>query len=81
MKTTLDIADHILLRAKEAARCHQRTLRSLAEEGLVAVLERLESGERAAVCPVTFKGDGLSAEFADKGWNDIRDAAYEGRGA
>lgn len=80
MKTTIDIADHILLRAKDAARNHHRTLRSLAEEGLVTVLERLEAGERAEIQPVTFKGDGLAEEFADKGWNDIRDAAYEGHG-
>lgn len=80
MKTTIDIADHILLRAREAARRHRRTLRSLTEEGLVTVLERLESGEQAVICPVTFKGDGLTEEFAGKGWNDIRDAAYEGHG-
>jgi len=81
MKTTIDIADHILLRAKEAARRHRRTVRSLTEEGLVAVLERLESEEQATVRPITFGGDGLTEEFAGKGWAAIRDAAYEGRGS
>jgi len=81
MKTTLDIADNILLRAKELARRRHRTLRSLAEEGLVAVLEGLESEEQAVIRPVTFGGNGLTEEFAHKGWSEIRDAAYEGHGA
>ena len=76
MKTTIDISDHILMRAKQAAGRHRRTLRSLAEEGLVTVLDRLESGVEPVVCPVTFRGNGLTAAFVGKGWSDIRDAAY-----
>lgn len=80
MKTTLDISDNILLRAKHVARLKHRTLKSLTEEGLVKVIESLESEKTVDIKPVTFKGQGLSCEFAGKSWVDIRDAAYEGRG-
>lgn len=81
MKTTLDISDNILLRAKRVARKKHRTLKSLAEEGLVNVLDQLEKDTKVEITPVTFKGKGLSREFADKSWSEIRDAAYEGHGA
>ncbi len=81
MKTTLDIADTTLLRAKAMAKQTNRTLRSLVEEGLITVLERNESTEAIRVRPITFKGDGLSPEFSGKGWSEIRDASYQGHGA
>lgn len=41
MKTPIDIADDLLLRAKREAEASRTTLRSLIEEGLRPVLERL----------------------------------------
>jgi hypothetical protein len=76
MKTTIDVADPILLRAKEAAGRQRRTLRSLVEEGLVLVLDRLDTPDPHVVRPVTFRGSGLTEAFAGKGWAAIRDAAY-----
>ena len=81
MKTTLDISDNIMLRAKALARKRHRTFRSLAEQGLLSVIEQLEAEEAVSVTPVTFGGNGINAEFAGKGWSEIRDAAYEGHGA
>lgn len=79
MKTTIDVADTILLRAKEAAGRQHRSLRSLVEEGLVLVLDQLETPEPHVVRPVTFRGNGLTKAFAGKGWAEIRDAAYGNR--
>ena len=31
--------------------------------------------------PVTFRGDGLTDEFKNAGWDKIRDEIYRGRGA
>lgn len=81
MKTTLDVSDNLLARAKELARRERVTLRSLAEEGLEHVLAERESAPPCKVDPVTFKGEGLSAEFRGASWQMIRDAAYEGRGS
>ncbi len=80
MKTTMDISDNILLRAKQVARERNRTVKSLTEQGLLTVLDQLEAEKKASIKPVTFKGKGLSPEFADRGWSEIREAAYEGHG-
>jgi hypothetical protein len=76
MKTTLEISDHLLARAKVVARRRKRTLRSLTEEGLRRVLEAEEAAGKSPLEPVTFKGHGLRPEFADASWKEIRDAAY-----
>jgi hypothetical protein len=74
MKTTIEIADSLLLRAKARARERHITLRSLIEESLAATLE--QPVRTAQVKPVTFKGNGLSREFEDASWNKIRNAIY-----
>jgi hypothetical protein len=74
MKTTIEIADGLLLRAKVRAREKQITLRSLIEESLAATLDQPVSATQ--VKPVTFKGKGLSREFEGVSWDHIRDAIY-----
>ena len=74
IKTTIEIADSLLLRAKARARERRITLRSLIEESLAATLDRPVPATR--VEPVTFKGKGLSREFEGASWDQIRDAIY-----
>jgi hypothetical protein len=81
MKTTIEISDSILSKAKQLAREQNVTLRSLTEEGLRKVIEERSSRRPSRVSPVTFRGEGLSPEFKGATWEQIRDAAYEGRGA
>ena len=59
MKTTVDIADDLLLRAKREAEASQTTLRSLIEEGLREVLGRKALSKQKSIKPVTFRGRGL----------------------
>jgi hypothetical protein len=80
MKTTLDISDSLLSRAKQLAREQKVTLRSLAEEGFRMVIEKRARRGPCKVRPVTFRGEGLSPEFKGESWERIREAAYEGRG-
>ena len=79
MKTTLEISDHLLARAKEVAPRRKTTLRSLTEEGLRYVVEADETKDRKAIVPVTMGGSGLSPKFQGASWTAIRDAAYHQR--
>ena len=76
MKTTVDIADDLLLRAKREAEASQTTLRSLIEEGLREVLGRKALSKQKPIKPVTFRGRGLQPAFRGKGWDAIRDTIY-----
>ncbi|MFK7850045.1 MAG: DUF2191 domain-containing protein [Akkermansiaceae bacterium] len=74
MKTTIEIADNLLIRAKRRAKEKQITLKSLIEESLAASLDQpLQSKQ---VAPVTFSGKGLTEEFEGASWDKIRDAIY-----
>lgn len=74
MKTTVDIADDLLLRAKREAEASHTTLRSLIEDGLREILGRKAAAKRRPVKPVTFRGKGLQREFRGKSWEAIHDA-------
>jgi len=74
MKTTIEISEPLLLRAKARARERRITLRSLIEESLAAALDQTQLSER--VQPVTFKGKGLSREFEGASWDQTREAIY-----
>ncbi len=74
MKTTIEIADNLLIRAKDRAREKNITLRSLIEESLATTLDQPLPSKRVA--PVTFKGKGLTREFEGASWAEIRDAIY-----
>lgn len=74
MKTTIEISDNLLIRAKKRAKEKRITLRSLIEESLAASLDQPLPSKQ--VSPVTFKGKGISKEFEGASWDKIRDAIY-----
>jgi len=77
MKTTIEIADDLLVRAQQVARRRKTTLRALTEEGLRMVLCKDEPGRAASLPPlVTFGGDGFTREFKDSNWEQIRDEIF-----
>lgn len=75
MKTTLDIADDLLLRAKKVAQQQGVTVRTLVEAGLTVVLQ--EAPAKPIITPVTFGGKGKQAEVAMAPWETIRDTIYK----
>jgi len=82
MKTTVDIADPILLRSKALARRRGTTLRRLIEEGLDRlVAESAEQRRPFKLRRIKFSGGGFTPEFNGAGWDAVRDAIYQGRGA
>ena len=74
MKTTIEISDNLLIRAKKRAREKHITLRSLIEESLAASLDQPLPTKR--VVPLTFIGKGLSRDFEGDSWEEIRYEIY-----
>ncbi len=77
MKTTIDIADDVLSRAKQLAHREKTTLKVLAEEGLRLVLERRLVQSTVKIEPVVFTGNGLQPGLPDDFVDNIRDWAYQ----
>jgi hypothetical protein len=78
VKTTIEISDNHLNRAKELAAREKTTLKELAEEGLELVLSRHGHGTAARIKPVVVQGQGLSDALKGKSWAEIRDEIYRG---
>lgn len=81
MKTTIDIADHIMEQSRQIARDQRLTFRELVEQGLLLAVEEHSRSRTRSISPVTVNGKGLSPEFRKADWSRIRDAAYKGHGA
>lgn len=80
MKTTLDIADDLLLRTKKVAKQQGVTVRSLVEKGLVLALEQ-NTPKKTQVKPVTFLGKGRQKTVETASWETLRDVIYNIRQA
>jgi hypothetical protein len=78
MKTTIDIADDLLMRAKQTAQRESITLRELAEEGLRLALARREQRKRGEIRPVVVGGD---QPAPDMSWPSLRDLLYGDEGS
>jgi len=81
MKTTIDIADALLARAKEWAAADGLTLRALVEEGLRRVLAERDTAEPFRMRRASFAGRGLHPGVPEGDWEAVRARAYESRGA
>jgi hypothetical protein len=80
MKTTVEIPDPLLERTRAVAAREGTTLRALIEEGLQAVLRSRQSRDSFVLRDASFGGKGVSPEFAQAGWDELRGATYQGRG-
>jgi len=82
MKTTIDIADPILDKARKLAARQWTTLRSLVERGLRHVLDEGTKSKRPfKLRDASIKGGGwLRLELQDAGWDELRALIYEGSG-
>ena len=76
MKTTVDIHDELLARAKQHARNTGSPLRAVVEEGLRRVLVAAES-PRPYRLPDLSEGDPSAADPLEAySWQDLRDVIY-----
>jgi hypothetical protein len=82
MKTTIEIADDLFERAQGLARKEKTTFRALTEQGLRLVLNEKQQSKTRKLPPlVTVRGAGLTEEFKDATWEQLRDEIYRGHGA
>ena len=73
MKTTVDIPDDLLERARETALRHKVTLKILTEEGLRLAIERRELQKPIVIEPHVVTGKTPSPDVP---WQALRDALY-----
>lgn len=77
MKTTIDIHDQLLVRAKRHARDTGRPLRAVVEEGLRLVLSAPESAQSYRL-PDLSAGDPTDADPLEAySWQDLSEIIYE----
>jgi len=76
MKTTIEIADDLLARARRVATREQKTLRQIVEEALRQRLARPQAAQPFRLKKHAFTGDGHGAAIAEGHWETVRDLAY-----
>jgi Arc/MetJ family transcription regulator len=76
MKTTIEIADDLLARARRVAARERKTLRQLVEEALRQRLARPNALEPFRLRKHAFAGDGRGAAVAEGHWETVRDLVY-----
>ena len=79
MKTTVEIADALMRRAKRMARSEGTTLRALIEEGLRRVLEDETSPRPFRLEDRSVGRPGDPNPLESLTWQDLRDEIYGGR--
>lgn len=82
VKTTIDIADGLLVEAKRLAAERGMTLRELVEEALRATTAKARGQKRRRfrLRDESFRGQGLQPGLSWGDWESLRDLVYEGRG-
>jgi hypothetical protein len=80
MKTTIEISDSLLDKAKKLAAKEGTTLRAYVEQGLRRILAERKSRGVFRLRKATFKGKGLQPGVQDATRERIRETIYQGRG-
>ena len=81
MKTTIEVSDALLAKARRYARRQGLTLKALIEQGLRKVVAEPEPARAFKLRRASFRGKGLAPPMQGASWAQLRAAAYEGRGA
>ena len=76
MKTTVDIHDELLIRAKRRAQETGRPLRALVEDGLRQVLAEPESRPRYRLPDMSVGKPGGRNPYENLSWAEMRDLIY-----
>lgn len=79
MKSTFDINDKLLARAKRHAQKAGKPLRALVEEGLRRVLDDAPEARRYELPDLAVGSAGSPNPLEHLSWQDLRDEIYGGR--
>lgn len=80
MKTTIEIPDDLMKKAKALAVRRGTTLRAVIERGIRMTLKEEAPRTQYELPDKSVDGKGLQPGFEHGDWADFRDAAYKGRG-
>jgi len=80
MKTTVEISESLLEKARAVAQREKTTLRGLIEEGLRKVLKERSGREKFRLRKASFKGNGMLPHAGEDSWERIHSLIYEERG-
>lgn len=81
MKTTVEIADDLLRRAKAVAHREGTSVRALLEEGLRWALGKRRRAATFKLADGSVPGKGVQPGVREGDWTTIRDSIYTGRGS
>ena len=81
MKTTVEISDALLAKAKAVAAREGTTVRALIERALREVVESYRDKGNYKLRAAAFRGKGLQPGVPEGEWEVVRDLAYDRRGA
>lgn len=81
MKTTIEIPSSLLEEAKKVAGREGTSVRALVIESLRRILAERKRKSSFKLRKATFKGNGLQSRVEGASWEQLREMAYEGRGA
>jgi Arc/MetJ family transcription regulator len=76
MKTTIELSDEVLTRAKRQAQREGKTLREVVEHALRQQLEAAAPDRPFRLKRHAFKGKGLQPGATEGDWQSIRDLIY-----
>jgi hypothetical protein len=81
MKTTVELPDALFKQAQRYAEAHRITMRALIEQALRNAIAEQGKAAPFKLHDGSFQGgNGLTPEFQNASWAQLRDAAYEDRG-
>lgn len=81
MKTTVNLSDALVAKAKRVAANEGITIRELIDVALGHEVAERQRLHRFRLRDASFTGNGLQPEFRNAGWEAVRDAIDEGPGA
>jgi len=77
VKTTIEMPDALFAQARQYASDHRMTMKALIEQGLRMVMKQKPEAEPFRLADASVTGNGMTTEFRNASWEEIRDLIYE----